>query len=454
MDDGAIFGAIDAVSVAAHPSGSPANRRSRALLFTTERWPTAALLAHALTKGDFDVAALCPSGHPLRAVVGLEASPVYNHLSRHAQLARAVDRYNPDLIVPCDDTAVAVLHHHHALCRATPTAQTRASLIERSLGDPRHFGLLRRKSAFIGLAAAQGVRTPATVDIPNVNDLRTHLAGATFPMVVKADGWSGGRGTRIVWTSQEAVDAFETLSRPLGWTSAVKDSLREGALQPLWRRLAFEAPVVTLQAFAPGSPVNRAVFCRDGVVLAGRTFEAVETMPNNGNATVVRPRRIPAIDSAVERCAALLGLSGFAGFDFMYDEATDAAYLLEVNPRATSACYTAPRGEPGLAAIVGTVMTGGSPQSEPIAGDGNGSPIALFPQEMERDPQSRYLRDAEQQVPLDQPDLVNACLAVAARRTLYARAVETVRRVRSDRHGAASPQPRQRGGPKVVAGRG
>ena len=68
MDDGAIFDAMDAVAVAAYPALSPRKSPPRALLFTTERWPTAALLAHALVKAGFAVAALCPAGHPVRSV--------------------------------------------------------------------------------------------------------------------------------------------------------------------------------------------------------------------------------------------------------------------------------------------------------------------------------------------------------------------------------------------------
>jgi hypothetical protein len=400
----------------------------RVMLLTTQRWPTAALLANALIDAGFAVSALCPAGHPMRAVCGLATAPAYWHPRRHAGLARVLATTNPDLIVPCDDDAVSVLHEHHARRRADPRAGAAIELIEKSLGDPRNHELLRAKSAFVRLAADHGVRTPATAVLADLADLQTRLTGTTFPVVVKADGWSGGRGTRIARDAAEAVAAFETLSRPLGWASAAKDSLREGSVLPLYRRLKNERPVVTLQAFAPGRPVNRAVICNQGKVLAGRTFEAVETMPNNGNATVVRPRQIAEIDTAVERCVALLGLSGVAGFDFMYDEATGAAYLLEVNPRATSACYTAPKGEPKLTEALFAAVTG-RPVPRGRTSDANPSSlIALFPQEFERDPHSAYLRNAESQAPLDRPELIEACLASAARRTLYARLVEAIKR--------------------------
>jgi hypothetical protein len=429
MDDGALHGSMAAVT-AAEPAG-PQRAAPRILLLTTERWPMAALLAHALMDAGFAVWALCPKDHPMRVLDELAGAPVYDHLRRHAQLRRVVTRLAPDLVIPCDDLAVAVLHEHHALCHGGARGVACGALIERSLGDPDQYGLLRRKSAFIRLAAEHGVRTPATVVIESAADLSRRLVDATFPLVVKADGWSGGRGTRIVRSADEALAAHASLSRPISWISAIKDSLREGASLPLVQRARAVCPTVTLQAFAAGAPVNRAVVCHGGAVIAGRTFEAVQTMPNNGNATVVRPRHIPQIDAAVERCVALLGLSGLAGFDFMYNEATGAAYLLEVNPRATSACYTALQGEPDLADALFAAATGSAAFNEPIGNWPDTALIALFPQETERDPQSPYLQNAHQQAPLDRPDLVRACLAQAIRQTTYARIVAAVRATRS-----------------------
>ena len=438
MDDGAFHGAFTANALATEHCGRTA-AAPRVLLLTTQRWPMAALLANALLKAGFAVEALCPKAHPLRALDELAATPVYDHLHRHGQLRRVVAGFAPDLLIPCDDIAVAVLHEHHARRREGAAGDDVAALIKRSLGDPGQFGLLRHKSAFIGLAAAQGVTTPATVVIESADDLRRRLAGATFPVVVKADGWSGGRGTRVVRSVDDALAAYAALSRPISWLSALKDSLREGAGLPLLLRAEAVRPIVTLQAFAPGAPVNRAVVCRRGAVLAGRTFEAVETMPNNGNATVVRPRRIPQIDAAVERCVAALGLSGLAGFDFMYDERTGEAALLEVNPRATSACYTACPGEPDLANALFAAATGGAVVSEPMVQWPDRALIALFPQEAERDPRSPYLEQALQQTPSDRPALVKACLAQAGQQTTYARIADAVRGARCFTLGRSHP---------------
>ena len=430
MDDGAIHGPM-AAAVAVAGRGGGFQAPPHVLLLTTQRWPMAALLANSLLDAGFVVSALCPRGHPLRALEELAGAPVYDHLRRHAQLRQVLAGLSPDMVIPCDDLAVAVLHEHHARCRAASDSGGDAALIERSLGDPSHYALARHKSAFVRLAAAHGVRTPPTVVIDSAADLRRRLVGATFPMVVKADGWSGGRGTRIVRSLDEALAAYASLSRPTSWLSTLKDSLREGVSLPLLQRVGAAAPVVTLQAFAPGAPVNRAVVCRRGAVVAGRTFQAVETMPNNGNATVVRPRRIPQIDAAVERCVALLGLSGLAGFDFMYDEPAGVAYLLEVNPRATSACYTALAGESGLTEALFASATGAFPGAAPTRDWPDEALIALFPQEAERDPRSPYLHLAHQQAALARPALEQACLAQIGRRSPYARIVASARGLRN-----------------------
>jgi hypothetical protein len=436
IENGAPRRALAAPSLKeAFSPASTEEARPRVLLFTTQRWPTAALLADALATSGFKVGALCPPGHPLRAVGQLAHVLAYRHPMRFSLLAKAIAAMRPGLIVPCDDDAVGVIHAYHAHLRAQPDAGPAIEVIEKSLGDPRHYELLRAKSAFIRFAADHGIPTPATTVIASRADLAAALATASFPLVLKADGWSGGRGTRVAHDAGEALEAFDALTRSRRWGAAVKDALREGSVLPVYRRLRSEGQVVTLQAFAPGRPVNRAVICSQGKVLAGRTFEAVETMPNNGNATVVRPRQIAEIDAAVERCVALLGLSGVVGFDFMYDEVAGAAYLLEVNPRATSACYTAPKGEPNLTGALFAAVTG-RPVPQRRSSDANPPPlIALFPQEFERDPHSAYLRNAESQQPLDRPELIEACLAAAARRTLYARLVEAIKRGRPSKTG-------------------
>ena len=411
----------------------PGATRSDVLLVTTQVWPNAALLADALLRAGLRVSALCPKRHPMRALGGLDDVAVYRQSARRALVVRAIEDFTPALVVPCDDMAVAVLHEVHAELVASGQAPQAAELIARSLGDPYFFDATRKKSEFLRLAAHAGAKVPETVVLRDRADLQRRAEDRLWPAVLKADCWWGGRGTRVVRSAAEALAAYDELLRARTWFTALKDSAREGSTLPLYARRLAQEGAITLQAFAPGRPLNHTVVCWKGKVLAGRSYEVIETMPNFGNATVVRPVEAPAAAEAAAACVARLGLSGFAGFDFMYDEATGACALLEVNPRVTTGCYTAPRGQASLAQAFarlvkdlarGVVATA---PTYPATRASVRELIALFPQEIERDPASAYLRAADHQVPWHEPDLVRSCLEMTGRTNLYGRASHVVK---------------------------
>jgi hypothetical protein len=84
-----------------------------------------------------------------------------------------------------------------------------------------------------------------------------------------------------------------------------------------------------------------------------------------------------------------LGLSGFVGFDFMIHAGSGQAYLLEMNGRPTPICHIALDGSTDMISALADpfAVTRRVPNIDsPI--------IALFPQEIWRDPESHYLRSA------------------------------------------------------------
>ena len=400
--------------------------RPRVLLFSCQTWPTAALFADALIQFGVEVGALRPGGNPIAALDAVAFQQRYSHPFRHAALTKAVAALQPDLIVPCDDDAVAVLHEHRALCLRQAGAEARVALIEASLGDPAMYETVLDKSRFIALARDHGIATPQSVVLRDEADFRRSVAQGPWPKVVKVERWSGGRGVRIVHNADEAAQARRDFAAARSALTMVKDAIRDGSTMPLYRQSLLGDPVVTVQAFAPGAPVNRAVICHEGRVLAGRTFETIQSLSATGHSTVVRVRHLPAVNEAVARCVALLGLSGVAGFDFMYDERDGGLALLEVNPRVTAALYAAPTGWPPLAKALADRLSG-----RPIDDPEPALPeraIALFPQEFERDPNSAYLTEADYAPPHHAPALVEACLQQARHLPLVQRLTRPIRR--------------------------
>lgn len=99
-----------------------------------------------------------------------------------------------------------------------------------------------------------------------------------------------------------------------------------------------------------------------------------------------------------------LQLSGFHGFDFIIEEATGQAHLIEINPRATQINHFPRCKGPDLTqALFGALSgsVGGTVERQwPI------DEVALFPQEWQRDPNSKWLSSAFHDVPREEPELL------------------------------------------------
>ena len=83
---------------------------SSVLVCATMWWPLSARLAMAFLRHGGRVAAVCPPGHQLRFVSGIERLYPYNSIDSKGSLRAAIESSKPDLIVPCDDGVVWQLH--------------------------------------------------------------------------------------------------------------------------------------------------------------------------------------------------------------------------------------------------------------------------------------------------------------------------------------------------------
>jgi len=167
-------------------------------------WPLSARLATAFIRHGCRVSAVCPPGHPLRFVTGIESVFPYRALNSIGSLKSAILDARPTLIVPCDDSVVWQLHELHT---GNPELQ---SLIERSLGANNAYPVLRNRAAFLQVAADLEVRVPATRVLTSEEELDDWRADG--PAVLKRDGTWGGSGVAIVRSLPSALAAFRRLS--------------------------------------------------------------------------------------------------------------------------------------------------------------------------------------------------------------------------------------------------
>jgi glutathione synthase/RimK-type ligase-like ATP-grasp enzyme len=375
------------------------------LLTATLRWPIAARLAVAFGRMGCRVEALAPHGHPVSHAHAVRRVHAYSDFRPVVSLGAAIEAAEPDLIVPCDDNAAVHLHrlYEESVGEADAGYGPRA-LIARSLGAPEACALATRRGELLALAAGEGVRIPVTAVVATRGALRDWLAQHGVPAVMKIDGSWGGLGVAIVRSLDEALHGFDLLAARPSIATAAKRALLDRDPALLLRALNGARRSVTLQKFVPGRPANRAVACWHGRVLAGISVEALETLHSTGPATVVRVIENAEMSGAVSRLARRLGISGLWGADFVLDSASGAAYLIEMNPRATPICHLPLGTGRDLPAALYAQLTG-SPPAATAATIGH-DVIALFPGEWHRNAASSHVRLDYHDVPWDEPELV------------------------------------------------
>lgn len=334
------------------------------------------------------------------------------HFLAHAPLHSLVDAIaatNPSLIVPGDDIATGCLHQLYARERRNGKAgEAICALIERSLGAADSFSKVERRAEVLRLARAAGVRAPETEVIPRTSDLRKSLGRFGFPAVLKVNGTSGGTGVRIVRTFEEAKRAFKELQKDRSSSQSPFQALMGTSLFCLsWFRGA-QRSVVNAQVFVNGAEAISEVVCWQGKVLGRLHFQVLTKQYPCGPASVVRVIENPEMDFAVETMARELGLSGLHGFDFLLEEGTGDAYLIEMNPRATQVGHLTLGPGHDLPAALYAAVTGDPLQVSPKVTERD--TVALFPQEWMRDRRSVHFKAGYHDVPWDEPELVRACV--------------------------------------------
>jgi carbamoylphosphate synthase large subunit len=379
------------------------------LVATTSQWFPTARLAMALAKAGFVVKAVCPSRHPMFKTSAVSDRYRYRGLMPLSSIAAAIAAAKPDLIVPGDDLATQHLHRlYEREHRLTGGNSPVCALIERSLGSPDSFPIAYSRTAFMEVAQQEAIRIPDTALIENVGQLRACLDRFGFPLVLKANGTSGGEGVRIVRTAPEAETAFRQLQAPPLLARAAKRTLLDQDAALLRPSLLREKFIISAQKFVVGTEANSAIACWKGDVIAASHFEVVNKKSAAGHATVVRSIEGAEMMAAAEKIARRLNLSGLYGFDFMLDAAARHAYLIEINPRSTQVGHLALGPGRDIPAALYAATTGREPQSsDPIT---ENRTIALFPQEWIRDSASPYLRSAFHDVPWEEPELIRACI--------------------------------------------
>jgi hypothetical protein len=379
------------------------------LLATTSRWFPTARLGMALANAGWTVHVLCPSGHPIAVTNAAKCIHAFSGLAPLSSLQAAIQRSQPAIIIPCDDAVVQYIYRlYRQEAYRGRTEGPLCALIERSLGSPETFPVIESRTAFANLARQEGIRTPETETLSDTDQLKNWIARVGLPTVIKADGTSGGDGVRVVRSVDEAQRAFRKLQAPPLLARALKRAIIDRDTTLVWSSLLRKGFKISGQTFVKGREATTTLACWKGSVLACLHFEVVSKSNATGPSTVLRLVDNSEMALAAERIVRRLGLSGLIGFDFMLEDVSGSAYLIEINPRSTQVGHL-PLG-PGrnLPIALWRAVTGLSAQDPPSVTEKD--TIALFPFEWLKNPNSPFLFSGYHDVPWAEAEFIRACV--------------------------------------------
>jgi hypothetical protein len=281
-------------------------------------------------------------------------------------------------------------------------------VITRSLGAAQHFEVVASRERLQNVAQELGIRVPRTARIRTQGELSMWFERSVDRAVLKQDGTWGGRGVRVVYSQAEAAAELKQMLRPLSWPAVCKRLVVDRDPIALWSRKD-RTPIVTLQEYIPGRPANLMMACWNGQVLGAVTAEVLHAQGATSAAMVVRLIDHPEIEQAAYGLAKRLQLSGFYGLDFILEEGTRAAYLLELNPRCTQLGHLPMDGQGDLVGLLCRQLGVNSPvAAEQQLGLRAGDTVAFFPKAVSLSP--HHLQDAYQDIPWQRPELVEELL--------------------------------------------
>lgn len=371
------------------------------LVSTATRWFGTARMPRVLARAGFDVALLAPRGSLAEKsrFVGR-----VGHLPDSATpkewiyaFAATVKATAPRVVIPCDDMAFRRLDR---LAQSPPDDMAPAlqlqlgALVRESLGDPQHYSTSIEKTLLPPAAQALGIRVAEHAIVTDFAGAEAFAAAHGYPVVVKRNHSTGGEGAAIAASRDALQRAFGDLAKagPL-----------DRAGSNVW----------LVQAHIRGQIWYENVVAWQGRRLAGFAVDRLVAQGDiKGPAAVIRWFHSPELRDISERLVSGLGMSGLFATECIVDERTGHAYLTEINRRLTPGMHVGARIGVDLGAALYAALNGTPSSSRSDLSPGEEGIGVHFPQEWLRDPESRYLRDYPVDVPWDDPDLLEAMIAM------------------------------------------
>ncbi len=366
----------------------------------TERWGPARL-PQPLAQAGVEVAVFCSQQNPLNhsnfaarhyELEGLKSS------RRFAQaLGRVMADWKPDLVIPCDEPIVAMLHFllkNQRVARCSLNAESLA-VLQRSIGHVDKLDTMILKLDTRLLAESLGIPVPPSQVVHSADEADAAATDLGFPVYLKESFSWAGQGTVKCKTEAEIRQAFQGLQTKTPWFKKVARRVLGRSWYPVDTALEVQKAV-------EGEPVMYSVAALDGKVVAG--FFGRRMMRSNvlGPSTIIEISDNAKCRWAAEKMIAAMGASGFLAFDFMHCEQTGDMYLLECNPRPNQMCHLGYHIGVDMCAALAAALCNDVQSTQVATGE---KIVPLFPQEWLRDETAALSLVQELDIPVQDSSL-------------------------------------------------
>jgi hypothetical protein len=379
--------------------------RPRILLVALADWFGPTRLPRALRRAGFEVGMLAdPEGllaQSRHIDYRFALSVQHVRLGVLRPVLRALAEFKPRLVVPCDEGAAHLLQNLSLAFDGVrgPGGQLRTYLpprvretLLRSLGEPRSFPARTSRVLARKLAAELGLAAPASVAVPYLQVAEAFARDHGWPVVLTCDGQTGGAHVRKCANEAELHAAYASLTHPQPGPNRLGHAFRYALWSVLTgfhlagdlTRPLRQGPQLGIEVAVPGRAASCTVVAYEGRVLSAISAVA-ETVhpPGNGNTTVVRLVEDSHMVQAARALVGRLGFTGFAGLDFLRDEASGKLWFLRFTPRPTSLSHLGQLAGGDLCAALYASVTNSFPVPQRATRE---TTVALFPQDWMRDP--------------------------------------------------------------------
>jgi len=375
------------------------------LVATATTWLGTARIPRGLARAGFEVSLLAPRNslaEKSRFVTKIGYLPDRTTPRQwvHA-FAATVAATAPRLVIPCDDMAFRLLQMLVLTPppRLQPALHLRlGALIRESLGDPAHYRTSTDKTLLPAAATALGINVPPYAVCTGAEEIDAFAVAQSWPVVVKRRHGFAGQGVAICGDRKDVARALATFA-----AADAQDLVDPAAGQAQY----------LVQAHLPGRTQYFQGAAWNGRLLAGYAGEKIIANPEpTVPPTVTRYFRSPRLRAITEQLVVGFGMAGSFFVEFRTDERTQDVHLIEVNRRISPATHLGAMRNVDFCAALYAAVQGTASTSRPDLGEGEEGTAVFFPGEWLRDPESRYLREYPVDVPWDEPELIEAMLAL------------------------------------------